>query len=75
MKKTITYFTVLAASIVFVNVASANCPMSGKDCKHDHADGAKCAMKSGEDKKACPKDCAKPCCSKAKTNFGPKKRY
>lgn len=90
MKKTISYLMMLVATFVFVGVASAHCGKCGMDGDHANADKKDCAMsadkkecdKSADKKqcsmkkgeKSCAAHCSKPCCSTAKTNFGPRKR-
>lgn len=75
----------VAAICIFAGTAYAHCGMCGSE---GHGDKKQCAIKEGKecemksdkqcslkaDKKGCEAHCSKPCCSKAKTNFGPKKR-
>lgn len=79
MKKTISYLMMLVGTFVFVGVASAHCGKCGME--GDHGDKKECAMSAEKkqcsmkkDKKSCDAHCSKPCCSTAKTNFGPRKR-
>ncbi len=79
MKKFITGLMILMVCAASSGVALAHCGKCGMDGEHGDkkectmsADKKQCSMK--KDKKSCETHCSKPCCNKAKTNFGPRKR-
>ncbi len=65
--KPIRVLLVLSVFAVCAGLASANCGTCEKKEKCDEAKKQECAVKCDKAKADCPKDCAKPCCTKDAT--------